>query len=104
MEREREHINQLDARILGIGPASDATARRVEKLGRIHYRLFGDPRGDVYALFGFRKVLAVVQQSGAAVIDRDGVVRYLHRTANPQAALQLDEVIQTLERLGVAAT
>jgi len=96
LEREREKVEATGARIIGIGPGSDAAAKRVTKLFGLGYPFFGDRRAAVYGAFGFKRVLAVVQQSGAAVIDRDGVVRYIHRTGNFMDALHFDEIMRTL--------
>ncbi len=85
---------------MAIGPGSEQSAARLKKLFKLRYPVFGDRRATVYGLFGLRRVLAIVQQSGAAVIDREGVITYLHRTANPQDALRIKEIIGTLERGG----
>lgn len=96
LEREREKVETTGARIIAIGPGNDAAAERVSKLFGLGYPLFGDRRAAVYGMFGFKRVLAVVQQSGAAVVDRDGIVQYIHRTANFLDALHFDEIMQTL--------
>jgi alkyl hydroperoxide reductase subunit AhpC len=62
----------------------------------LSFPLFGDPRLNVFSLFGYERVLAIVRQSGTVVIDRQGVVAMLHRTANPFDALPFDEVLRTL--------
>ena len=51
---------------------------------------------NVFSLFGYERVLAIVRQSGTVVIDRQGVVAMLHRTANPFDALPFDEVLRAL--------
>lgn len=99
MEREREKVEATGARLIAIGPGSEAAAERVTKLFGLRYSVFGDRRAAVYGVFGFRRVLAVVQQSGAAVVDRDGIVRYIHRTGNFMDALHLDEIMRTLGQL-----
>ena len=62
----------------------------------LSFPLFGDPRLNVFSLFGYKRVLAIVRQSGTVVIDRQGVVAMLHRTANPFDALPFDEVLRAL--------
>lgn len=99
LEREREKIEAMGARIIAVGPGSDASADRIKSLFKLHYQLFGDRRASVYGLFGFRKVLAVIQQSGTVVIDRQGIIRYLHRTPNPQDALRMKDVLAKLSDL-----
>ena len=62
----------------------------------LSFPLFGDPRLNVFSLFGYERVLAIVRQSGTVAIDREGVVAMLHRTANPFDALPFDEVLRAL--------
>ena len=62
----------------------------------ISFPLYGDPRLEVFGLFGYQRVLAIVRQSGTVVFGRDGVIAMLHRTANPFDALPFDEVLETL--------
>ena len=97
LERARNKIESLGARVVAVGPGSDAAADRVRKILSIKYQVFGDRRASVYGAFGFRKVLAIVQQSGAAVIGSNGVVTYIHRTANPQDALRMGEILAAVE-------
>jgi len=96
LERESKQIEQAGAKIMALGPGSDGSAERLSKLLGLHFPLYGDRRAAVFGAFGFRRVLAVVQQSGAAVIDRDGVLRYIHRTGNFMDALHLDDIMKTL--------
>ncbi len=103
LERERVKVEAAGAKIVAVGPGTDAAAERVAKLFGVGYPVFGDRRAAVYGVFGFKRVLAVVQQSGAAVIDRDGVVRYIHRTGNFMDALHFDEIMRTLGDLRGAA-
>ena len=103
LERERKRIEAAGARIIAVGPGSEAAAGRVKRLFRLSYPVFGDRSGSVYGVFGFRRVLAVIQQSGAVVVDADGVVRYVHRTASMQNSLHLDDILRTLAALGASA-
>lgn len=82
---------------MAVGPGSDAAAARVKSLLGVAFTVFGDPRLEVYSLFDYRRVLAIVRQSGTVVIDRDGVIRLLHRTANPLDALPFDRVLAALD-------
>lgn len=100
LERKREKIEAAGARVIAVGPGTEISADRVTRLFGLHYPVFGDRRASVFGVFGFKRVLAVVQQSGVAVIDRDGAVRYIHRTANFADALRLDDVMRTLTEIG----
>lgn len=83
-----------------MGPGSDAAAERVARLFGLTYPIYGDRRASVFGVFGFKRVLAVVQQSGAVVVGRDGVVRYSHRTGNFLDALHLDEIMRAVDANG----
>ena len=79
-----------------IGPrgqsAAALTARKIEA----PFPVLADPTRKSYRAYGFTKSLWVIQQSGVVVVDRDGVVVYLHRTVNPQNSFLEDEVLQAL--------
>lgn len=62
----------------------------------VAYPLYGDPRGIVSQRFGYRTVLGVIRQSGTIVVDRHGIVRVAHRSANPATALPLAAVRASL--------
>ena len=68
---------------MAVGPGSDAAAARVTSLLGVSFPVFGDPRLEVYSLFDYRRVLAVVRQSGTVVIDRDGYAMYFSRAPIP---------------------
>jgi peroxiredoxin len=98
LERRSDELRSRDAEIVAVGPGSHAAAARVKTLLGASFPVFGDPRLDVYTLFGYRRVLAVVRQSGTVVVGREGIIALLHRTANPFDALPFDEVLATLGR------
>lgn len=89
-------MKERDAAIVAVGPGNDAAAARVKRLFGIGYPVFGDPKLQVYSLFGYDRVLAVVRQSGTIVVDRDGRIVFRHRTANPFDALPFDAVLAAL--------
>ena len=104
MERKSSELRERGAEIVAVGPGSDAAAARVKSLLGVSFSVFGDPRLEVYSLFDYRRVLALVRQSGTVVIDRDGVIRLLHRTANPLDALPFDRILSALDgRMPVGA-
>jgi len=96
--RLNEEIEAKGARVLVIGPrgqsAAALTARKVEA----PFPVLADPARKTYRAYGFTKSLWVIQQSGTAVVDQDGVVVYMHRTANPQDSFSEEEVLGALGR------
>lgn len=99
MERERSELAARGVRLVGVGPGSDASASAVRKVLRLEYPLIGDARRRVYDRFGFRRVLAVVQESGVALVDGAGTLRYIHRVSNPAGALPWPKVVRALDAM-----
>ncbi len=82
-----------------IGPRGQAAAvLAAEKMG-VPFPVLADPGRQAYRAYGFTKSLWVIQQSGVVVIDREGVVRYVHRTTNPQKSLDEQALFRHLEAL-----
>ena len=98
MERKSHLLRERRAEIVAVGPGSQAAAERVRGLLRVSFPVYGDPRLEVYTMFGYGRVLAIVRQSGTVVVDRDGSVAMVHRTANPLDALPFGEVLAALDR------
>jgi hypothetical protein len=98
LEREAAGLKQAGIATFAVGPGSQATATRVGDALRLSFPVIGDA-GPVYDLLGFRRVLGLLQQSGLVVVDRGGVLRLVHRTANPADALPLEQVRDLLTRL-----
>lgn len=93
MERELDDLRAAGADVIAIGPGGTRAAELTARALGLSYPVFGDPDGVVYPRFGFgRALMGAIQQSGTVVIGRDGAVRLTHRTANPAAALPLDDV------------
>lgn len=98
MERARPKLEQHKAVALSIGAGGVGAARLAARMLRLTHPLLADRDRDVYRRFGFDRVLQVLQRSGSAVVDKSGVIRYLHRTSNPRDALRLDEILRIVGR------
>ena len=44
-------------------------------------------------------VLIALQRSGTFLIDKQGIVRYIHQVTNPQASVEKDELMREVEQL-----
>jgi hypothetical protein len=97
LEREAAGLKEAGVAILAVGPGSQAVATRVQAACRFSFPVVGDA-GPVYELLGFQRVLGLLQQSGVVMMDRDGVTRLVHRTANPLEALPLEKIRGALPR------
>lgn len=99
MGRLNPQIEAKGAKVLVIGPrGGSAAALAARKMGA-PYPVLADPSRQAYRAYGFTKSLWIIQQSGTVLVDRDGVVRYLHRSTNPQKSLDAPTLLQHLEAL-----
>ena len=83
-----------------IAPGGPRMAKSTAARLDLPFPLLHDPKAEVFARFGFEKRLYVIQQSGTVLVDRSGLIRYVRRSANPVASLDLTELIG---RLGAIA-
>src|SRR6266566_3485847 len=58
-----------------------------------------DPERAVYRRYGLDKVLIALQRSGTFLIDKQGIVRYIHQVTNPQASVDKEELMREVEQL-----
>ena len=90
----------LDAALMIVVPESMARAQKVAKLIRATFPVLADPERRVFRSFGFGRKLLIIQQSGTAVVGRDGWLAYVRRSTSPRGALDMAELMRTLEHLG----
>lgn len=86
------------ALIIGPGPPYEAAdmARRL----KVPFPVLADEDGQVAFNYGFRRTfLNAVMQSGTVLVDQKGVIRYVRRTANPRASLDVDALFLALRHL-----
>ena len=86
--------------MLVIGPRGQTAAALIAREIEAPFPVLADPTRKIYRAYGFTKSLWVIQQSGVVVVDRDGVVVYLHRSANPQNSFSEEEMLQALGKMG----
>lgn len=83
-----------------IGPGSPTAAENLASRLQIPYPVLADETGRVAAAYGFRKVLFnTVLQSGTILIDKDGVIRYARRSANPSSGYDAEALFLALRNL-----
>jgi len=58
-----------------------------------------DPDRAIYRHYGLDKVLLAFQRSGTFLIDKQGIVRYIHQVTNPQASVDENELMQEVKKL-----
>lgn len=94
-----DEIKRYGADVLALGGAPRETAARVAHTLKLPFPVLADPERKTYADYGFSKVALVIQQSGTILVDRDGIVQYVHRATNPQQALRRHELRASLRSL-----
>jgi peroxiredoxin len=97
--RLNTRIEATGAKVLAIGPRGQAAAALAAKKMGVPFPVLADPGRQVYRAYGFTKSLWIIQQSGTILIDREGVVRYEHRSTNPQKSLDEQALLRHLEAL-----
>jgi hypothetical protein len=50
-------------------------------------------------LLGLDKVWIALQRSGTFLIDKQGIVRYIHQVTNPQASVDKEGLMREVEQL-----
>ena len=82
-----------------IGGGSQKSAQWVAKMLKLPFPVLADPDRAVYRRYGLDKVLLIIQRTATILVDKQGMVRYLHRATNPQAALEMEELRREIENL-----
>ena len=62
--------------------------------------MLADPGRQAYRAYGFTKSLWVIQQSGSILLDKEGIVRYVRRSTNPQNSFDEAEMLKALKEQG----
>ncbi len=89
-----------DTDVLIIGGGGRALAGITARLVRVPFPILIDRDRQVYRAYGFERVIYLIQRSGTVLIDRAGIVRYVRGSANPQGALDPDELRERIRSLG----
>ena len=76
-------------------------ARKAFAPAKLPFPVLVDPDPDraVYRHYGLDKVWITLQRSGTFLIDKQGIVRYIHQVTNPQASVEKDELMGEVEKL-----
>jgi len=97
--RVSPQLTALDATLLIVLPEPMARAQKIAKLIRAQFPVLADPDRGVFRSFGLGRKLLFIQQSGTAVVDRDGRLAYARRATSPRSALDMTELMGALQRL-----
>jgi peroxiredoxin len=94
-----EQLRARETEVLIIGGGSLAAAERLSARLRLPFPVLVDPERAVYRRYGLDKVLIALQRSGTFLIDKQGIVRYIHQVTNPQASMKKEELMREVEQL-----
>jgi peroxiredoxin len=86
-----------DYALLILLPETLERADRVARLLRAKFPVLADPKRTVFRSYGYRRRWFLMQQSGTALVDRDGTLSYIRRATSPRRALDMDELIRAIE-------
>lgn len=83
-----------------IGPGTVEQARSYAQRLGLPFPVAADPDRSVYRRFGLNRVLVrLIQRSGVFLLDGTGTIRFAHAATNPEASLQIQQVLENLRRL-----
>lgn len=88
MGRNFSELQSLGADVLVILGDDLEHARRYAQYLHTPFPVLADPGRGVYHQFGLEKAYLVIQRTASLVVDRGGVIRYMHRATNPLTWLQ----------------
>jgi len=94
-----EQLRARETEVLIIGGGSRKGAERLSARHKLPFPVLVDPDRAVYQRYGLDKVLIALQRSGTFLIDKQGIVRYIHQVTNPQASVEKEELLREVEKL-----
>lgn len=97
--RMYEQLQAQDVEVLVIGGGSREDAERLSRMFKLPFPVLADPDRSVYGSYGLNKALLFIQRSGTFLIDRPGIVRYIHQVTNPQASVDKAELLREVKKL-----
>lgn len=97
MGREAPRFEAVDTALLVVLPSTLEQTRKVAKLIRAPFPVLADPKRIAFRLFHLGRKLLLVQQSGAALVNRAGGIVYARRSTVPRGALDVDELLRAAE-------
>jgi peroxiredoxin Q/BCP len=92
-------LQAAGATVLVIGGGSLKHAQRLAERLSLPFPVLADPEHRVYRAYHLSKALLLFQTSATLLVDKSGIVRYVHRAANPYASLDNAELRRELAKL-----
>jgi len=95
--RMKTELDRRDATVLILGGGSATAARMAARFLKTPWPLLVDDGRAVCREFGLGRGLAVINESGTVLVDRDGIVRYARSGLNPFKALDPAALLSALD-------
>lgn len=96
----KDEIAVTNTRIIMVGGGHMAAAQKTRDRYKLPFPVFADPDRSVYRSFGLDKALLLFQKSGTFLIDKTGIVRYIHAGSNPAAGFDAKQILSEVAKLG----
>ncbi len=103
MGRLNDQIAGYGTATLVIGPRGQSAAKLAAEKMEAPFPVLADPARQAYRAYGFTKSLWVIQKSGWILLDKEGIVRYAHRSTNPQNSFDEGELLKALREQGAGS-
>jgi peroxiredoxin len=94
-----EQFQAEDTEVLVIGCGSVRDAGRVARMFKLPFPVLSDPERALYPRYDLDKALVVIQRSGTFLVDKQGIVRYIHQATNPRGSVEEAELLKEVEKL-----
>lgn len=90
-----------DTEVLVIGGGNSRDAARLARTFELPFTVLADSERMVYMAYNLDKVAWAIQRSATVLVDKQGIVRYLHRATNPSNSLDQIRLMQEVNMLRV---
>ena len=94
-----EQLRARETEVLILGGGNRKGAERLSARLKLPFPVLVDPDRIVYRQYGLDKVLIALQRSGTFLIDKQGVMRYIHQVTNPQGSVDEEELMREVDQL-----
>ena len=96
MGRHAAQLQSLGYDLVALLPESLERTQKMARLLRAAFPVLADPERRAFRAFGLGRKLFIVQQSGTAVVDRDGALIYIRRSTAPRRAYDEAELMRAV--------
>jgi thioredoxin-dependent peroxiredoxin len=92
-------LEDRDVEVLVIGGGNSRDAARLARTFDVPFTVLADPDRAVYMQYNLDKMIGLIQRSATVLVDKQGIIRYLHRATNPNNSLDQVQLMGEVGRL-----